>query len=159
MLRPRFAADYRCLVYAFLLFPGVGLAHYVWPHLIGWLLPVSLYLGYCAGIFSHNHNHCPTFASRKMNDFFAAWLSVFYGYPLFAWIPTHNLNHHKLVNRAGDATITWRYTKRHTFLVAVSYFFVSAYFQSEPIREYVRKARRTGSRMYRQVVIQGASVV
>src|SRR5690606_31135034 len=92
-------------------------------------------------------------------DFFAAWLSVFYGYPLFAWIPTHNLNHHKLVNRAGDATITWRYTKRHTFLVAVSYFFVSAYFQSEPIREYVRKARRTASRMYRQVVIPGASVV
>ena len=25
----------------------------------------------------------------------ATWISVFYGYPTFAWIPTHNLNHHK----------------------------------------------------------------
>ncbi len=159
MLRPRFSSDYRCLFYAFVLFPGVGLAHYVWPWLTGWLLPLSIYLGYCAGIFSHNHNHCPTFANRKANDFFGAWLSIFYGYPLFGWIPTHNLNHHKHVNRAGDATITWRITKRHTFLVATTFFFVSAYFQSGPIREYIEKARARGGRVYRQIVTQATTVI
>ena len=159
LLRPRYSADYRCLFYAFLLFPGVALAHYVWPSLIGWLLPVSLYLGYCAGIFSHNHNHCPTFSDRRANEFFAAWLSIFYGYPLFAWIPTHNLNHHKHVNRAGDATITWRYTKAHNLFVAATYFFVSAYHQSGPIREYVAKARAKGGRVYRQIVTQATTVI
>jgi fatty acid desaturase len=83
-MRPRFASDYRTLLWVFVLFPGVAFAHYIWPSLVGWLLPVSIYLGYCAGVLSHNHNHCPTFANRKMNDFFGAWLSVFYGYPLFA---------------------------------------------------------------------------
>lgn len=159
MLKPRFAADYRCLFYAFVLFPGVALLHYVWPSLVGWLLPISLYLGFCAGVFAHNHNHCPTFANRRVNDYFAAWLSIFYGYPLFGWIPTHNLNHHKLVNRAGDATITWRYSKKHTFFIAVTYFFVSAYFQSEPIREYFRKARARRGIVYRQIVLQATTVI
>lgn len=158
-MRPRFASDYRTLLWVFVLFPGVALAHYVWPSLVGWLLPVSIYLGYCAGVLSHNHNHCPTFANRKMNDFFAAWLSVFYGYPLFGWIPTHNLNHHKFVNKAGDATITWRYTKKHMFLVAATYFFVSAYWQSGPIKEYIRKARNGNGRVFNQVVVQFASVI
>lgn len=158
-MRPRFAADYQTLIWVFVLFPGVALAHYVEPRLVGWLLPVSLYLGYCAGVISHNHNHCPTFANRGMNDFFSAWVSVFYGYPLFAWIPTHNLNHHKFVNRAGDATITWRYTQKHTFFVAATYFFVSAYWQSGPIKEYFRKARASNGRVYRQVLTQAIAVI
>ena len=54
------------------------------------------------------------------NQIFGNWISIFYGYPTFAWIPTHNLNHHKYVNRAGDATITWRYTNRHNLLVALT---------------------------------------
>ena len=36
------------------------------------------------------------------------WISFFYGYPVFAWIPTHNENHHKFVNGPGDATSTLR---------------------------------------------------
>jgi len=159
MLKLRFAADRRCLFYTFVLFPGVGLAHYVEPRLVGWLLPLSLYMGYCAGIFSHNHNHCPTFVDRRANTWFGAWLSIFYGYPLFAWIPTHNLNHHKHVNRAGDATITWRYTKEHTFWTAATYFFVSAYFQSGPIKEYIQKAREQGGKVQRQIRTQAASVI
>jgi fatty acid desaturase len=147
------------LFYVFVLFPGVALAHYAWPFLVGWLLPLSLYLGYCAGIFSHNHNHCPTFSNRRANDWFGAWLSVFYGYPLFGWIPTHNTNHHKLVNRAGDATITWRYSKKHTFFIAATYFFVSAYFQGGPIREYIAKARTQRGLVHRQIVLQATTLI
>jgi fatty acid desaturase len=100
---PRFAADYRTLLWAFVLFPAAAVVQYVWPWLCGWMVPVSLYLGFCSGVFSHNQNHCPTFKSRGMNTFYAAWLSMFYGYPTFAWIPTHNLNHHKFINKAGES--------------------------------------------------------
>jgi fatty acid desaturase len=119
-------------------------------------LPISLYFGFCTGVFSHNHNHCPTFKSKRLNSIFAAWLSVFYGYPTFAWIPTHNLNHHKFVNRNGDATVTWRHTNENTWLVASTYFFVSAYHQSVPIREYIGKARKN-PRLFRQILIQYAT--
>ena len=156
MLRHR--ADRRTLLWAFVLFPVVGFAPYVEPRLIPWLLPLTLYLGFCAGVFSHNHNHSPTFKSRSVNAFYSAWLSVFYGFPTFAWIPTHNLNHHKYVNKAGDATITWRYSKKNTWLVASTYYFVSAYWQADVIKEFIAKAKSGNRPLYRQIVAQYATL-
>jgi beta-carotene hydroxylase len=155
---PRFKSDWRTMLWAFVFFPAMGFAPYIAPRVIPWLLPLSLYFGFCAGVFSHNQNHCPTFKSRRMNAFYAAWLSIFYGFPTFAWIPTHNLNHHKYVNKAGDATITWRYSKKNTWLVASTYYFVSASWQAAPVREYIDKARATNRRLYRQIQIQYVTV-
>jgi beta-carotene hydroxylase len=157
-MKLRHSADRRTLLWSFVLFPGVALAQYLVPALAGWLLPLSLYLAYCAAIFAHNHNHCPTFVSRRANAFFSAWISVFYGYPTFAWIPTHNLNHHKFVDRAGDATITWRLTKKNHFAMAFIYFFVSSYWQSGPTKEYIAKARAGKPELYRQIVLQYVTV-
>jgi beta-carotene hydroxylase len=156
MLRHR--SDWRTALWAFVFFPAVGLAPYVEPRVVPWLLPLSLYFGFCAGVFSHNQNHCPMFKSRRANAIYAAWLSVFYGFPTFAWIPTHNLNHHKYVNKAGDATITWRYSKKNTWLVASTYYFVSAYWQAQPVDEYIRKARESNPRLYRQIIVQYVTV-
>jgi beta-carotene hydroxylase len=158
-MKLRHSADVRTLVWAFGLFPAVALVQYVRPELAGWLLPLGLYVGFSAGVFSHNQNHCPTFTSRRANSIYAAWISFFYGYPTFAWIPTHNLNHHKFVDRAGDATITWRYSKNNTWFVASTYFFVSAYFQSDPIKEYIAKARASKPDLFRQVVLQYSVVL
>jgi beta-carotene hydroxylase len=154
----RHSSDWRTALWAFVFFPAVGLAPYMEPRLIPWLLPVTLYFGFCAGVFSHNQNHCPMFRSRRANAAYAAWLSVFYGFPTFAWIPTHNLNHHKFVNKAGDATITWRYSKKNTWLVASTYYFVSAYWQKQPVDEYIRKARESNRRLFRQIIVQYVTV-
>ena len=149
----RYSADYRTLLWAFFM-PVVSLAQYARPDLVVYLFPLTCYFALSAGVIAHNHNHCPTFKSRRMNGAFGNWLSVFYGYPTFVWIPTHNLNHHKLVNKAGDATITWRHTNRHNALVAATYFFVSAYYQRVPINAYIRKARRDNRPLFRQIVMQ-----
>src|SRR5439155_12285962 len=119
-MRPRFSADYRAFLWC-LFMPVVALAPYVRGDLVRFvpiLSPLSCYLALAAGVLAHNHNHCPTFKNRRLNNVYANWLSVFYGYPTFAWIPTHNLNHHKFINKAGDATITWRYTDKHNAWVA-----------------------------------------
>jgi fatty acid desaturase len=155
----RFGSDWRTVIWAFVLFPTVALLPYWWPGLIAWLLPLALYTGFCAGVFAHNHNHCPTFSGRRMNSFYSTWISVFYGYPTFAWIPTHNRNHHALLNRPGDATITWRYSKRNTWAVASTYFFVSAYWQRGLITDFVRRARARSPRLYRQIVVQSVTVI
>jgi fatty acid desaturase len=153
-MKPRFSSDYRTLLWAFLLFPAVMFVPYCSPRLLVWALPLALYVGFCAGVFAHNHNHCPTFRNRVANGVFAAWVSVFYGYPIFAWIPTHNLNHHKFLNREGDATITWRYSKRNTWLVASTYFFVSATWQRALIKAFTEGARTSSSRLGRQIMVQ-----
>jgi beta-carotene hydroxylase len=150
---PRYSADYRTLAWC-LAMPVVALAQYWNPSLIPYLSPLSCYLALSAGVIAHNHNHCPTFKNRRANGIFANWLAVFYGYPTFAWIPTHNLNHHKFVNKAGDATITWRYTDRHNWLVAASYPFISSYWQGEPTGMYISKARRENASLYRTIMTQ-----
>jgi len=133
---------------------GLSAAQYVWPQIIFYVLPVSCYLGIACGVIAHNHNHRPTFISRWANHAFGHVLTCFYGYPTLMWIPTHNENHHKFLNRQGDATITWRYTNRHNLFVALSYFFVSAYFQSEPIQRYIRRAKMSNRQLYARIMVQ-----
>lgn len=134
--------------------PVVALSMYAAPGLIPYLCPLACYLALSAGVIAHNHNHCPTFHNRRLNDVLAAWLSIFYGYPTFAWIPTHNLNHHKFINKEGDATITWRYTNRNNWWVASTFFYVSSYWQSDPIKAFIRKARTSNRPLFRQIVTQ-----
>jgi beta-carotene hydroxylase len=154
-MRPRFAADYRTLLWVFITAALVAV-QFARPELVVWLCLPSCYFALSCGVIAHNHNHCPTFASKGMNQLFGNVISVFYGYPVFAWIPTHNLNHHKFVNRAGDATITWRFTNKHTLPVAVSYFFVSSYYQGYPIRAFIQKAREQNPALYRRILLQYA---
>ena len=134
--------------------PALIALHWARPNLGLVLLPLSCYFAIAAGVIAHNHMHRPTFRSGWANELFSAWISVLYGYPVFAWLPTHNLNHHKLLNRRGDATITWRYTNKHNVWVASTYFFVSAYFQSAWIKGYVRAARLDKPRVFRRILRQ-----
>jgi beta-carotene hydroxylase len=151
---PRRSEDYRTLLWSVILTPLLVLLHFLRPDLGLAMLPLSAYLAIATGVIAHNHMHRPTLRAKWANEAFSAWLSVFYGYPVFAWLPTHNLNHHKLVNRRGDATITWRYTNEHNVFVAATYFFVSSYFQSVWIKQYVRDAYRARPAVFRRIVGQ-----
>lgn len=98
-MRLRRVQDYRTLLWVGALVPLFVILHYTRPTLGLWLLPVSCYFAIACGVIAHNHMHRPTLHGKLANELFPAWISVFYGYPVFAWLPTHNLNHHKLVNR------------------------------------------------------------
>lgn len=60
------------------------------------------------------------------------------------------------MNKAGDATITWRYSKKHNFLVAFLFPFVSTYWQQEPTKAFIDKARERNRPLYRQILTQYA---
>ncbi|HMJ15481.1 MAG TPA: fatty acid desaturase [Polyangiaceae bacterium] len=152
----RHRADWRTLLWAFVLMPGVGMLQYAVPALAGWLLPLGLYTGFCAGVLAHNHNHHPTFRARSLDLAYACWLSVFYGYPIFGWRPTHNGNHHRFVNRPGDAIATWQHSSENTWLAAASYFFAAAARQAPQTRRYVAKLKRHAPKQFRHIVAQGA---
>ncbi len=110
----RFNADRRTLVWALLLFPALPTLSYLRPALAPWLLPFALYLAYCSGVLAHNHNHTPVFRSKRLNSLYSAWLSFFYGCPLFVWVPTHNQNHHRYLDGPGDATRSALHAPRDT---------------------------------------------
>ena len=89
-------------------------------------------------VMTHNHNHLPMWQSKAMNLFTDWWLTVFYGFPIFAWIPTHNKNHHRFNNRDGDDSITYRVSEKNNFLTLISYPTISGYYQQKAIFEYLK---------------------
>ncbi len=158
----RFIADRRTLIWAFVLFPALPALSYVRPALAPWLLPIALYLAYCSGVLAHNHNHTPVFRGKRASSLYSAWLSFFYGCPLFVWIPTHNQNHHRYLDGPGDATRTALHAPKDTRLAALGYPTRSAIAQAPAIWRYARAAyatRRTNPRKLRQIVLETGSVV
>jgi beta-carotene hydroxylase len=100
---------------------------------------VYLYLSIAVTVIAHNHNHIPIWRGKRLNALTDFWLTIFYGFPAFAWIPTHNMNHHALNNKEGDYTITYRFTEHNHLLMLLTYPTVSSYYQQKPIRDYLKR--------------------
>lgn len=155
----RFIADRRTLFWALILFPALPALSYARPALAPWLLPLSLYLAYCSGVLAHYHNHAPVFRSKRLNSLYSAWLSFFYGCPLFVWIPTHNQNHHRYVDGPGDATRTSQLSPTDSLWAVLTYPTRSGIAQMPAIWRYARDARAHHPARFRQIVLETATVV
>ena len=103
----------------------------------------SLFMSVSVAIIAHNHNHVPMWKARFLNILTDYWLTLFYGFPAFGWIPTHNKNHHSLNNKKGDYTITYRVTEKNNLFSLLSYPSVSSYFQQEPIANHLKTLWRS----------------
>jgi fatty acid desaturase len=99
---------------------------------------LTLYFSITVAIIAHNHNHLPIWKSGILNHITDYWISLLYGFPTFAWIPTHNRNHHKFNNKEGDYTITYRVSEENNILTLLSYPGISSYYQQSPIMAYLR---------------------
>ncbi|RPI18848.1 MAG: fatty acid desaturase [Ignavibacteriae bacterium] len=99
---------------------------------------VYLFLSVSVAVITHNHNHLTIWKSKIMNQLTDWWLTVFYGFPIFAWIPTHNKNHHKMNNRIGDYTITYRFSEKNNLVTLLTYPTISGYYQQKAIRNFLK---------------------
>lgn len=138
----RYKADRRTLVYMFV----TTVLLYVQWNLVSFnifLYIISLFMAISVAVIAHNHNHLPMWRSKFMNSVTDYWLTLFYGFPAFGWIPTHNKNHHVLNNKLGDYTITYRLTEKNNFFSLVSYPSISSFYQQKPIRDYLKMLWRT----------------
>lgn len=103
------------------------------------LLPLLCLLSIADAVICHNHNHSPIFRSRWANLAIGSVISLFYGFPSFAWIPTHNKNHHVFNNRPGDHSITTRPNRRVGLLGALLYPTVTSVTQTRLIAPFLRR--------------------
>jgi fatty acid desaturase len=155
----RFIEDRRTLFWACVLFPLLPALAYWRPELAPYVFPVILYLAYCSGVLSHNHSHSPVFARPALNEAYSAWLSVFYGCPIFVWVPTHHMNHHVHVNGAEDTTSTSRQAARDSLLAVLGYPLRSSRWQWPAIRDYLLREKVRSPRRFRRLLAQSAIVV
>lgn len=138
MFKLRFKADIKTLIYVFLtttlfilqwFYIGFNVFTYI----------IYLFLSVAVAVIIHNHNHLPIWRDKLMNTFTDWWLTVFYGFPIFAWIPTHNKNHHKLNNREGDYTITYRFSEKNNLVTLLTYPSISGFYQQKAIKLYLKE--------------------
>lgn len=132
----RYAADWRTLLFMAV---TTGMLAFNWTREepLWWAVALACFLAICVTTIAHNHNHLQIWNNKYLNVLQDYWLTVFYGFPVFAWIPTHNKNHHKYNNREGDYTITYRVSEKNNLFTLLSYPTISSYFQQSPIRQYL----------------------
>lgn len=134
----RYKADIRTICYMIFttgLFMSLWLMDSVHPAVYA----LYMFMSVAVTVIAHNHNHLPIWKNSRLNALTDYWLTVFYGFPAFAWIPTHNLNHHNLNNKDGDYTITYRLTEHNHLMMLLFYPTMSSYYQQKPIRDYIKR--------------------
>jgi fatty acid desaturase len=141
------SADIKSLIYIIIttalfviqwVFIGVNSFIYTW----------YLFMSVAVSVMTHNHNHLPMWQSKTLNTITDWWLTVFYGFPIFAWIPTHNKNHHRFNNREGDDSITYRVSEKNNFLTLISYPTISGYYQQNAIFRYLKDLKANNKEKY-----------
>jgi beta-carotene hydroxylase len=158
-MKPRFRADIRTLIWAGLLFP-LGPVLALWrPALLPWLVPLLLYCSYLSGVLSHNHNHCPVFVGRRSNLLYGAWLSFFYGFPAFAWIPSHNQDHHVYLNAPQDASYTQRAGRVDSLFTLLAYPIVCSRHQLPLVLRFAAKHLRKRSPQAARIVLETTALI
>lgn len=143
----RYKADRRTIGYM-IVTTAMLIFQWMQPTINWWIYPVYLFLSIAVTVIAHNHNHLPIFRNSTLNHFTDYWLTVFYGFPAFGWIPTHNKNHHALNNKEGDYTITYRLTEQNHLLMLLIYPMVSSYHQQKPIRDYLKELYSSDRRKF-----------
>ncbi|HLG38351.1 MAG TPA: fatty acid desaturase [Chitinophagaceae bacterium] len=115
---------------------------------------IYCFLSIAVAVITHNHNHVRIWKSDFMNTLQDWWLTVFYGFPVFAWIPTHNKNHHKMNNRIGDYTITYRFSEKNNFVTLLSYPTISGFYQQKAIRDYLKDQYKNNKERFFLLIAQ-----
>jgi beta-carotene hydroxylase len=148
-------ADIKSLAYIFIT-TAMFVAQWIWIGMNPFIYTWYLFMSVSVAVMTHNHNHLPMWNSKKLNLLTDWWLTVFYGFPIFAWIPTHNKNHHRFNNREGDDSITYRISERNNFLTLISYPTISGYYQQRAIKEYLKELKTKNKEKFRICISQYA---
>jgi len=133
----RYKADIKTLIYM-LLTTALLILQWTTVGFNPTIYVIYCFLSIAVSVITHNHNHVRMWKSGILNTLQDWWLTVFYGFPVFAWIPTHNKNHHKMNNRPGDYTITYRFSEKNNFITLLSYPTISGFYQQKAIRDYLK---------------------
>jgi beta-carotene hydroxylase len=122
---------------------GIFITHWSMPEFNIFLFLGAMVMATTCFAVAHNHAHHNMWKFGILNRLTDYWLTLFYGFPIYAWIPTHNLNHHRYSNKEGDHTATWRYSQKNNLLVLLAYPVMSAIYQQTPTSQFLKHEWKT----------------
>jgi fatty acid desaturase len=143
----RYQADLRSLAY---LTVTVTLSIVQWNlgTINPWLYALSLFMAVTTAVMSHNHNHLSMWKWRPANLLTSYVISIYYGYPAIAWVPTHNQVHHKLNNREGDSSRSPKLFRSNHLFALLVYPTLTGMAQSKEIFQFLGDLRRSNRRAF-----------
>lgn len=134
----RYKEDYKVVIWM-IITTGLLVINWLQPEFNWFTFLWACLMAVSVSTITHNHNHLRVWTNKWLNYFQDYWLTLFYGFPVFAWIPTHNKNHHKFNNKEGDYTITYRVSERNNLLTLLSYPTISSYWQQFAIKDFLKR--------------------
>ena len=125
-----------------------------------WLvIPSALVLGYwswiCA-VITHNTIHHPIFRSKPLNKTFQVMLTLSYGHPVSAFVPGHNLSHHRFTQKPQDVMRTTKVDLGWNLLNVIAFVPAVALSIMRTDMAFIRAMKEKRPRWYRQLVLEWA---
>lgn len=159
----KYKADFKTVIYL-LLMPTILFVMWQFGETMPWVIWVPVWLtlmffSVSAAIIAHNHNHLNMWHSKLLNRITDLWITVFYGFPIFAWIPTHNANHHKYVNKAEDDTRTYRVSEKNNLFTILTYPSLSGTWQQKRVFKYYIDIYKRNKTKFWQYTLQFTTLV
>lgn len=105
----RYRADLRTLVFVAIYFSLVTVQWIYAPKELWLAIPLvvlTCWFSFFGAVATHNTVHCPVFKQRFLNRLFQIALTLTYGHPVSAYVPGHNLSHHKHTQTRRDVMRT-----------------------------------------------------
>jgi len=161
----KYTADIKTLIYMSIttaLFIFMWMSWETWS-LGGWAFAgfyaLHLFMAVTVSVIAHCIMHKPMFKAKPLNRMMEYWVTLFYGTPVFGWIPTHNRNHHHWNNREPDYTKTYRASEANNVFTLIFYPFISNYYQSIANKEFLQDRYRKNKREFWYYISQIVLVV
>ena len=107
------------------------------------LLVLTCWFSFFGAVATHNTVHCPVFHQRALNRAFQVVLTLTYGHPVSAYVPGHNLSHHKYMQSRRDVMRTTKVRYRWNLLNGLL-------FMSRVVRDVLPADMRYFQAMYRK---------
>jgi len=165
VLRPfalRHAADWRSLAFVAAYY---GLFAYQWvaaPKSFGLAVPLVLatcVMSFLCAVITHNSIHAPVFRERRSNRIFQVVLSLTYGSAVSAFVPGHNLSHHRHTQTPRDVMRTSKVRHRSNLLNMLEFAPRVAVAITKNDFAYSRAARGRHPAWFRQYKLENFAVL
>ena len=163
----RYKADLRTLAFVgtYYVLVAFAIAHSspAWAAATGWAPPwwaiaahsvVLCLLSFFCAVITHNTVHSPVFKSRTLNKLFQIVLTPSYGHPVSAYVPGHNLSHHKFTQTPKDRMRTDKLRFRWNLLNQLLFMPVVGGIIFKDNAEFVKLMRVKNPTWYRQFLLE-----
>lgn len=157
MLRNR--ADIRSLTIVgiyFAAFAAMWFAHPSSPAVMALGIAGLCWLSWLVATITHNTIHRPVFVGKGMNRLFQIVLSLGYGHPVSAYVPGHNMSHHRYMQQDRDVMRTTKLRYRWNLLNGLLFLPTVALPILRNDRAFIGQMKKVRPSWYRQLQVETA---